>query len=66
MLTVQEVAEILRVHYSTAMRLITEGQIKGIKIGRQWRIPRSEVERLLELRGDEEKQSPQLEAPATA
>ena len=37
--TVREVAEALRVHSRTAYRLITQGSIKAIKIGSQWRVP---------------------------
>lgn len=39
LLTVREVAEVLRVHQRTAYRLITGGSIKAIKIGSQWRVP---------------------------
>ena len=38
LLTVQEVADLLRVHQRTAYRLITRGDIKAIKIGSQWRV----------------------------
>ena len=37
--TVREVADLLRVHSRTAYRLITDGSIKAIKIGSQWRVP---------------------------
>lgn len=39
LLTVKEVAELLRVHQRTAYRLITSGSIRAIKIGSQWRVP---------------------------
>lgn len=39
LLTVREVADLLRVHQRTAYRLITGGSIKAIKIGSQWRVP---------------------------
>ena len=38
LLTVREVADVLRVHQRTAYRLITGGNIKAIKIGSQWRV----------------------------
>lgn len=38
LLTVREVADLLRVHQRTAYRLITGGSIKAIKIGSQWRV----------------------------
>lgn len=36
--TLREVADMLRVHRRTVYRLITEGNIKAIKIGSQWRV----------------------------
>jgi len=39
LLTVKEVAEMLRVHQRTAYRLITDGTIRAVKIGSQWRVP---------------------------
>ncbi|MEF2146486.1 MAG: helix-turn-helix domain-containing protein [Desulfovibrionaceae bacterium] len=38
LLTVREVADMLRVHQRTAYRLITKGDIKAIRIGGQWRV----------------------------
>ncbi|MES9997322.1 helix-turn-helix domain-containing protein [Desulfovibrio aminophilus] len=38
LLTVKEVAEALRVHARTAYRLVTEGSIRAVKIGSQWRV----------------------------
>ena len=37
MLTIQEVAETLRVSDSTVRRWVAEGKIEGLKFGRQWR-----------------------------
>lgn len=39
LLTVQEVADVLRVHTRTAYRLIQSGSLKAIKVGNQWRVP---------------------------
>ncbi|MBU1247606.1 MAG: helix-turn-helix domain-containing protein [Proteobacteria bacterium] len=39
LLTVREIADALRVHPRTAYRLITDGSIRAIKIGSQWRVP---------------------------
>lgn len=47
-LTVQEVADALRVHYRTAYRLVTAGSIKAIKIGSQWRIPEASLLEFIE------------------
>ncbi|MGL1863488.1 MAG: helix-turn-helix domain-containing protein [Pseudodesulfovibrio sp.] len=48
LLTVREVAELLRVHQRTAYRLITGGSIKAIKIGSQWRVPESALIEFIE------------------
>ncbi len=48
LLTVREVAEMLRVHQRTAYRLITGGSIKAIKIGSQWRVPEQALMDFLE------------------
>lgn len=48
LLTVKEVAEMLRVHQRTAYRLITGGSIRAIKIGSQWRVPESALMDFLE------------------
>ncbi len=39
LMTVREVADALRVHQRTAYRLISNGSIRAIKIGSQWRVP---------------------------
>lgn len=44
----KEVAELLRVHRVTVTEWIKAGKIKAIRIGKLWRIPESEVRRLLE------------------
>jgi excisionase family DNA binding protein len=48
LLTVREVADYLRVHQRTAYRLITNGSIKAIKIGSQWRVPEQALMEFLE------------------
>lgn len=42
-LTVEEVAELLRVSVRTVQRLLAEGKLPGVRVGRQWRIPRAEL-----------------------
>lgn len=39
-LTVSEVAEVLRVHPTTIYRLVKRGDIPGFKIGGNWRVNR--------------------------
>lgn len=42
-LTVEEAAEVLRVHPETVRVMLREKRLKGRKLGKDWRIPRSEV-----------------------
>ncbi|KYC77740.1 hypothetical protein B4092_4715 [Bacillus licheniformis] len=37
-MTVKEVAEILNVSEKTARKMLNNGDLKGIKVGREWRI----------------------------
>ena len=48
LLTVKEVAELLRVHQRTAYRLITGGTIRAVKIGSQWRVPEKALTEFIE------------------
>ncbi len=41
LLTIREVADILRVHNRTAYRLVKDGSIAAIRVGTQWRVPES-------------------------
>jgi excisionase family DNA binding protein len=45
-LTVDEVAELLRIHRNTVYRWCREGQLEARRFGKGWRIPRSAVEKL--------------------
>lgn len=45
-LTVQEVADHLKISQATVWRWCNEGKLLAFKVGRGWRIHRSEVERL--------------------
>ena len=46
-LTTAEVGELLKCESRTVIRWIKEGRIKGIRVGRNWKVPKSEVERIL-------------------
>lgn len=46
-LTVQEVADLLRVHHTTIRRYLKTGQLPVIRFGSKVRIPRAAVEALL-------------------
>jgi len=45
---VEEVAAILRVSYHTALKIIKNGDIKSLKIGKQYRVTKSELNKLLQ------------------
>ncbi|MFQ5814320.1 MAG: helix-turn-helix domain-containing protein, partial [Anaerolineae bacterium] len=51
-MTVAELAEYLRVNEATVYRLAQEGQIPGMKVGRQWRFKKDAIDRLLEEGAD--------------
>lgn len=46
-LTIEQAAEMLRVHPDTIRRMITQGKLKASKVGRVYRIRKSEIERIL-------------------
>ena len=45
-LTVREVAEYLKLSRTTIWRWCHEGKLQAFKVGRSWRIHRSELERI--------------------
>ena len=47
-LTIPEAAELLRLKKSTAYKLVKEGHLPTIKIGRQVRIPRDELLKIIQ------------------
>lgn len=49
-LTTEQVANILQVHPFTILRFIKEGKLKGIKLGRVYRLKESDVHEFLESR----------------
>jgi len=44
---VEEVALLLKISYQTVMKLIKKGDIKAIRLGKQYRVPKSEIDKLL-------------------
>jgi excisionase family DNA binding protein len=46
-LTIGEVAEILRMHSTTIYRMVNRGALPGFKIGGEWRISRATLDLLL-------------------
>ena len=49
-LTTEQVANILQIHTLTVLRFLKSGKLKGIKLGRVYRIKESEVKEFLEER----------------
>lgn len=47
LLTTRQVLDLLKVDRITIYRMLQDGRLKGVKIGQQWRFPRSSVENLL-------------------
>lgn len=43
-LTVSEVAERLSVHPKTVYNMLERGELRGVKVGRVWRVPSEELE----------------------
>ena len=46
-LRVEEVARLLQVSTRTVYVLLKYGKLRGVRIGRAWRVPRDEVDRFL-------------------
>ena len=44
-LTVKELCELLRIHPSTAYRLLREGKIPSFRVGNEWRFRRDAIMR---------------------
>jgi excisionase family DNA binding protein len=47
LLTTKQVLDILQVDRTTIYRMLKDGRLSGVKVGQQWRFPRSEVDALL-------------------
>ena len=43
-LTIREVAELLKINEKTAYRLASEGKIPGFKVGGSWRFRQSDID----------------------
>lgn len=47
LLTIRDVARLLKIKPDTLYRWVKRGQLPGVKIGKEWRIPRSDVEKFV-------------------
>ncbi|MDR0917128.1 MAG: helix-turn-helix domain-containing protein [Oscillospiraceae bacterium] len=50
-LTISELREILYIGRNKAYALLMSGELRGFKVGRAWRVAKSEVERWVRERG---------------
>lgn len=48
LLTVEEVMEILYLGKNTVYGLLRSGELKGIRFGRVWRIPKDSIRKMIE------------------
>ena len=51
-MTVEDVAELLRINKSTVYRMAKEGRLPATRVGRQWRFRQSSLERYLDGGGE--------------
>ena len=54
-MTVSEVADYLKISEVTTYKLVQEGKISGFKIGRHWRVKRSDLGDFIEKQKTEER-----------
>ena len=47
-LGVKDVAELLGVHYNTVKKMVQDGRLPAVKVGRAWRVRREAVQAMLE------------------
>jgi excisionase family DNA binding protein len=52
-LTVEQAAEVLQVLPITVRRWLRSGRVRGVKLGRVWRVPESALHELLNPKADE-------------
>ena len=51
MLTIDEVADYMRYSRKTIRRMIDDGRLRGVMLGRSWRIPKQALAAMLEQAG---------------
>ncbi|MEN4011075.1 MAG: PocR ligand-binding domain-containing protein [Bellilinea sp.] len=61
LLTTRQVIDLLKIDRITVYRMLQDGRLKGVKIGQQWRFPRSSVENLLSSGSPAVEPSPNLD-----
>ncbi len=58
-LNIKEAADFLRVPVSTVYRLVQNGKIPGVKVGKHWRFLKKDLERLFDQKGEEHSEIPE-------
>jgi len=54
MYSIEEVASMLGVNRNTVRRMLIRGELKGLKVGRLWRIKESDLREFLGIEDNEE------------
>jgi len=54
MYSIEEVADMLNVNRNTVRRMLIRGELKGLKVGRLWRIKESDLREFLGIEDNEE------------
>lgn len=57
LMTVEEVADLLRMHLDSVRRLLRQGRLPGVRLGKRWWIRRADLEALLRGAGQETERS---------
>ena len=50
LLSIKAVAEFLKVSQTTVRRMLARGELKGMRVGRLWRIAQSEIDKLSDIK----------------
>ena len=53
LLTIRDAAKILKVSQGTVRRMLNRGELKGVRVGRLWRIPQIEIGRFSSIKQEE-------------
>ncbi len=59
LLTARQVKDVLEIDTSTIYRMAGDGRLPAVKVGRQWRFPADQIERLVNGAGDRSDQTAQ-------
>jgi excisionase family DNA binding protein len=51
-LNIKEVSDYLRIPVSTVYKLVQEGRVPAIKLGKHWRIMKKDLDQLFEQKGE--------------